>query len=369
MSRRRGAVQVKFGKFIGLILFVGLLYLLWQIRQVLLLVFAAVVFATVINKPVQWLQKLGINRGLAVALSLFTITCILLGAVWFVVPALVERLPQYTFFSEQGINKLQTWYQQIKGILPGDALADTPLSELLPQVTQFSPNWIGRVMAVFTSSLDFFLNALLVLVTIIMLLANPQSYRRIFILAFPKFYRARANKITTECESALTGWVSGILFNMTVVTLFSGIGLAILGVPLPTVNAVIAGLLTFIPNIGPFLSVIPPALMALAIKPWLALAVVLLYVAIQQLEGNVLTQIVMKKQVSLLPAITLMAQVISAVFFGFLGLFLALPLVVVLQVWAKELLVKDILDRWRAPKREIRPLAINPQEHKLRHPG
>ena len=360
---------MKFGKFIGLILFVGLLYLLWQIRQVLLLVFAAVVFATVINKPVQQLQKLGVTRGLAVALSLFSITCILLGAVWFVVPALVDRLPEYTFFSELGINQLQIWYRQIKSILPGNPLADTPLSDLLPQVTQFSPSWIGRAMALFTSSLDFFLNALLVLVTIIMLLASPQSYRRIFILAFPKFYRARADKITSECESALTGWFLGILFNMTVITLFSGIGLAILGVPLPAVNAVIAGLLTFIPNIGPLLSVIPPVLMALAVKPWLGLAVVILYLAIQQLEGNILTPLVMKKQVSLLPAITLMAQVISAVFFGFLGLFLALPLVVVLQVWAKELLVKDILDRWPAPKRQMRPLAINPQEHKLRHPA
>lgn len=360
---------MKFGKFVGLILFAGLLYLLWQIRQVLLLVFAAVVFATVINKPVQWLQKLGINRGLAVGISLLGITGILLGAVWFVVPALVDRLPQYTFFSEQGINQLQTWYRQIRGILPGDPLADTPLSELLPQFTQFDPSWIGRAMALVTSSLDFFLNALLVLVTIVMLLASPQSYRRVFILAFPKFYRARADRILTECETALTGWVSGILFNMTVITLFSGIGLALLGVPLPTVNAVIAGLLTFIPNIGPLVSVIPPVLMGLAVKPWLALAVVILYLAIQQLEGNVLTPLVMKKQVSLLPAITLMAQVVFAVFFGFLGLFLALPLVVVLQVWAKELLVKDILDRWPAPQRQMRPLAINPQEHKLRHPG
>ncbi len=360
---------MKFGKFVGLILFAGLLYLLWQIRQVLLLVFAAVVFATVINKPVQWLRKLGITRGLAVVLSLFTITGILLGAVWFVVPALVDRLPQYTFFSEQGINQLQTWYRHVRSILPGDPLANTPLSELLPQFNQFNPSWLGQAMALVTSSLDFFLNALLVLVTIVMLLASPQSYRRVFILAFPKFYRSRADKIMSECETALIGWVSGILFNMTVITLFSGIGLALLGVPLPTVNAVIAGLLTFIPNIGPLVSVIPPVLMGLAVKPWLALGVVILYLAIQQLEGNVLTPLVMKKQVSLLPAITLMAQVVFAVFFGFLGLFLALPLVVVLQVWAKELLVKDILDRWPAPQRQMRPLAINPQERKLRHPG
>lgn len=347
---------MKFGKLLGLVLVVGLLYLLWQIRQVLMLVFAAIVFATVINKPVQKLQKAGVPRMWAVAVTIAGITAVLAGAVWFVVPALVDRVPQYTFFSEQGINQLQAWYRQIRGIVPGDALDNTSLNELLPQIAQFSPNWIGRAVALFTSSLDFFLNSLLVLVSIIMLLANPGSYRRVLLLAFPKFYRRRADKILTQCEVSLSGWVLGILFNMTVITVFSGIGLALLGVPLPMVNAVIAGLLTFIPNIGPLVSVIPPALMGLAVAPWMGLAVLVLYFAIQQLEGTVLTPLVMKKQVALLPAITLIAQVIFAVFFGFLGLFLALPLVVVIQVWARELLVTDILDRWPAPQRRMRPV-------------
>ncbi|MGB3293749.1 MAG: AI-2E family transporter [Phormidesmis sp.] len=346
---------MKFGKLLGLVLVIALLYLLWQIRQVLLLIFAAVVFATVINKPVQKLQKLGIPRVVAVFITIVSITAVLAGAVWFVVPKLIDRLPQYTFFSELGFNQLQVWYRQLRGIVPGDALDDTSLSDLLPQLSQFSPDWIGRAMAFFTGSLDFFLNSLLVLVSILMLLANPQSYRQVLLQAFPKFYRRRANDILSHCETSLLGWVTGVLFNMTVITLFSGLGLALLGIPLPTVNAVIAGLLTFIPNIGPLVSVIPPALMGVAIAPWKGMAVLILYFAIQQLEGSVLTPLVMKRQVSLLPAITLTAQVIFAVFFGLLGLFLALPLVVVMQVWLKELLVKDILNRWPAPRRRMNP--------------
>ncbi len=108
-----------------------------------------------------------------------------------------------------------------------------------------------------------------------------------------------------------------------------------------------AGLLTFIPNLGPTLSVIPPMALALLDAPWKALAVLILFVAIQQIESNVLTPIVMQKQVSLLPAITLASQVIFASFFGFLGLLLALPLLVVTQVWVKELLVKDVLNNWQ----------------------
>jgi predicted PurR-regulated permease PerM len=108
----------------------------------------------------------------------------------------------------------------------------------------------------------------------------------------------------------------------------------------------LAGILTFIPNIGPALSVIPPIAIALLDTPWKALAVLILYILIQQVESNLLTPYVMAQQVSLLPAITLLAQVFFATFFGFLGLFLALPLTVVAQVWLKEVLVKDILDQW-----------------------
>ncbi|MEL6776993.1 MAG: AI-2E family transporter [Cyanobacteria bacterium J06597_16] len=340
---------MKFGKLIGLVGVVALVYLLWLVRQVLLLAFAAIAFATVINKLVQQLQKLSIPRGLAVAIALLSIGATLVGTGWLVLPALIDRIPEYTFLSEQGIERVQQWYNHLAGIVPGDALAATELGDLLPQLARMSPTWVGRLVTIFAGSLDFVINFLLVLATTIMLLANPAAYRRVLLLIFPKFYRPRADAILTLCEQALAGWAVGILFNMTVITVCSAIGLAIIGVPLPVVNAVIAGLLTFIPTIGPFLSVLPPMLMALAIQPWMAIAVLILYFAIQQIEGTVLTPLVMKKQVSLLPAITLIAQVICAIFFGLLGLFLALPIVVVTQVWAKELLVKDILNQWPAP--------------------
>lgn len=105
--------------------------------------------------------------------------------------------------------------------------------------------------------------------------------------------------------------------------------------------------LSFIPNLGPTISVIPPALLALMDAPWKALAVIGLYIAIQQIESNILTPLVMKQNASLLPAITLLSQVIFTIFFGTLGLFLAIPLVAVLQVWFRELLVKDIMNQYQ----------------------
>jgi predicted PurR-regulated permease PerM len=150
---------------------------------------------------------------------------------------------------------------------------------------------------------------------------------------------------------------------MCVITVLSLIGLLILGIPLALAQAMLAGLLTFIPNVGPTLSVISPMAIALIEAPWKSLAVLILYIAIQQVESNLLTPIVMAQQVSLLPAVTLLAQLFFATFFGFLGLFLALPLTVVGQVWLKEVLIKDILDRWDdSPPSQFPASENNPTE-------
>ena len=150
------------------------------------------------------------------------------------------------------------------------------------------------------------------------------------------------------------GWIKGTLLTMLIIASLSYIGLLLLGVPLPLVNAVLAGLLEFIPNIGPTLSVIPPALLALLVAPWKAAAVVALYFGIQQVESLIVVPIIMESQVSLLPVVTLLAVVIFASFFGFLGLFLAVPLVIVLQIWLKEVLVKDILNNWQRNEKDNR---------------
>ena len=95
-------------------------------------------------------------------------------------------------------------------------------------------------------------------------------------------------------------------------------------------------------------ALVPPMAIALLENPWKSIAVLILYIVIQQVESHLLTPYVMAQQVSLLPAITLLSQVFFATFFGFLGLLLALPLTVVAQVWLKEVVIIDVLDRWQS---------------------
>jgi predicted PurR-regulated permease PerM len=247
----------------------------------------------------------------------------------------------------RGIEQLGDWLDSLQAELPPELIEYIPdINQLLQQLPPLVNRLLGGGLTFFSSSLGVLLNLLLVLVLTLMLLADPKPYRNGFIRLFPSFYRRRVDEILQDCEISLQGWLVGILFNMVLIGILSFVGLLILGIPLALAQAALAGIFTFIPNIGPALSVVPPIAIALLEDPWKAIAVIILYVVIQQVESNFLTPLVMAQQVSLLPAVTLLAQVLFATFFGFLGLLLALPLTVVAQVWLKEVLIEDILDQW-----------------------
>jgi len=340
---------VRLGTLIGFLAIVIALYILWRIKQVLLLAFAAVVFATAMNQLVKLLEKkLKLERKVAIAISVTGVLIFIIGFVALVIPPFIDQFQQLVTLVPLGLEQLSSWNEWLRNLLPDNLIEEVRgLESLTQNIQSYMDRFIGNFFDLFSSTLGVVLNSLLVIVVTIMLLSNPTPYKQMFLLMFPAFYRQRVQMIVKKCESNLGGWAIGILFNMAVIAIMSGIGLLILGVRLPLANSLLAGMLTFIPNLGPVLSVVPPAAMALLDAPWKALAVVILYVVIQQVESNVLTPIVMQKQVSLLPAITLLSQVAFAVFFGLLGLFLALPITVVAQVWLKEVLVKDILDRWQ----------------------
>lgn len=336
------------GKWMGVVTLTLSLYILWQIRQLILLVFTAIVIANALNLLVKQFQKLKMRRGYAVFLAVLVLLSLAITFVWVIVPPFFEQLQQLIELVPKGINQLNSWLSLLEKRLSPELL------ELLPNLTQLSSQieplynrLLGGGFTFFSTSVGIILNILLVLVLTIMLLADPTPYRKGFIRLFPSFYRKRVDEILVLCEKALQGWLVGTLFSITFLLILSFIGLLLLDIELALAQAMLTGLLTFIPNFGPVLSVIPPMAIALLDAPWKSLAVLIFYIILQQLEGAFFTPLIMAQQVSLFPAFTLLAQVFFATFFGFLGLFLALPLTVVAQIWLKEVLIKDVLDKWK----------------------
>ncbi|GAB1545243.1 AI-2E family transporter [Scytonema sp. NUACC21] len=358
---------MRFGQWMGLFALIVSLYILWQIRQVVLVVFASVVLATVLNQLVLFLQKFRIKRGIAIAISFGLLLTIVASFFALIAPQIVDQLQQFSDFAPNALERMRTWNNWLQNAIPEQLLENV---RGLRTLTQGLQSWLNQLVnnffALLGRSLNIVLTFLLFLVLTIMLLTDPAPYRQGFILLFPAFYRRRIDEILSECETSLVGWIKGTLLTMFLIACLSYVGLLILGVRLPLVNALLAGLLEFIPNVGPTLSLIPPLLLALLDAPWKAAAVVALYFGIQQVESLIVVPLVMKSQVSLLPAVTILAVVVFAQFFGFLGLFLAIPLVIVFQIAIKEILVKDVLNNWQEGIKDKRnQKAENEDNHKF----
>lgn len=335
------------GQWIGLLALAIALYIFWQIRQILLLLFTAVVLATAINQLVERFQRSRLKRSWAVVLTVGISISVLGLFFWLIVPPFIDQFQQLVELLLIALEQLENSIRWLEAQIPGeDFLAVPDFSVLLEQIQPIVRDVLERSINFFTTGVTAVLQLLLILVLILMLLGNPQTYRSGFIRLFPAFYRQRAESILSQCQDALESWSVGALIEMVFIAALSGIGLWILQVPLVLAHALLAGLLNFIPNIGPTLSVILPMAIALLDAPWKALAVLILYIAIQQIESYWLTPTVMAKQVALPPVVTLTAQLIFASIFGALGLLIALPLTVVARIWLEEVLLKDVMDRW-----------------------
>lgn len=333
------------GQWIGIVIFIFCLYFSWQIRQVLLLIFTAVVIATALNRLVRLLERFRIGRGIAIFLSVGLLLLLLAGFFILAIPPFLEQLEDLSELAPEGLERIRGWIW-LQNLIPKEVVQDlSKLEGPTEQLQLILSRLFGDFLTLFSNSLAIILNVLIVLILTLMLLAEPAPYLRGFTLLFPSSYRHRVGEILQRCEISLGGWVTGTLFNMAIVAVLNALALVVLQVPLALANGILSGVLTFIPNIGPTLSTIPPILLALLDSPGKAVAVLVAYILIQAVESNILTPLIMQRQVYLLPAVTLASQLIFATFFGFLGLFLALPLLVVTQVWVKEFLVKDVLDR------------------------
>ena len=173
--------------------------------------------------------------------------------------------------------------------------------------------------------------------------AQPFIYVNGIVTLVPKDKRARAREVLDEIGLTLSKWLFGKMCSMLLVGAFTAIGLTILGVPLALILGIIAGLLDFIPYLGPLMAGVPGVLIALTISPELAMYTVALFGFIQLAEGYLLQPLVEKKTVALPPALTITMQVLLGALFGLAGVALATPLTAVLAVLVSMLYVQDVL--------------------------
>jgi predicted PurR-regulated permease PerM len=188
-------------------------------------------------------------------------------------------------------------------------------------------------------------SAVVILFVGIYVAAQPTLYHHGLRRLAPIHARRRLDTVLLEVTSVLRWWLVGKLLSMTLVGVLTTAGLWLLEVPLALTFGLLAAALTFIPNFGPILSVVPPAILALAEEPRRALYVGALYLAIQTVESYAITPLIQRRTVSLPPALTITSQIVLGVLVGAIGVAMATPLTAAVMTVVRMLYVEDVLER------------------------
>jgi predicted PurR-regulated permease PerM len=313
---------------------VGLALLAWHLRALLLMLFGAVVVASIFRALADRLQGwTGMREGIAVALSIVGI----LGAAGLLIAIFGSAVVGQVEVLREA---LPAAWRSFEGRI-GDMGLGEQLRHLMESVrSQTGSSALGRFLLSLGSGLA---DVLVVLVAGIFLAAQPRFYAGGAIKLVPQAKRKLVGEAMAESENALRLWLKGQLIAMVAVGLLVGLGLWALGMPSALALGLLAGMLEFIPFAGPIIAALPALLLSLAVGPDMALWVVLLYLAVQQFEGYVLTPLVQQYAVDL-PGVVLIFSLIGfGTLFGTLGLILAAPLTVVSYVLVKRLYVIEAL--------------------------
>jgi predicted PurR-regulated permease PerM len=321
---------------------------LWTLRDVFLLTFLAIIFAIVLQIPVHRLEHLGFSRGLSILISLVVTITVVVAVLVLVVPVFVRQVSDLTnqlpgFFDQAQVeyNRLaadNSWLPEINW----DQVTQGNLSDFaLQQASTFSRRvfpFLGGVGGAITNLVFVFFIA-------IFFITEPANYLEGLLTLVPRGYRPRALEIFEMLAQMLQRWFVGQLISMVMsgllITFVTGV---ILGLPNPVALGVVSGLMEFIPNFGSIIAVIPAVIIALAERPILVPFTVLAYLLTQQFQSNIVMPRIMSRQISIPAASILIAQIIGAALFGFLGVLLALPMAIVVMIIVREVYVYDVLN-------------------------
>ena len=347
--------------------------LVWFASQLVLTTFLGVLFGLAVSSAVDRLARFRIARGVGAAIVVLAFLGALVGFGAWVAPTIRSQAVELRQRLPESIDRLQNWVDQHNGGLLGTILTpaksaarrDSSLTTSKPAATDTSGarakadttgtfslrerigqqlNGVTRYFFPFLSSTLAALAGLLIIIFLsIYIGADPELYHRGLMQLFPRRGRQRAGEVLSAMATVLRRWLVTQLIAMVVIGAVTTIALLLLQVKAPFALGILAGLLEFIPTVGPILSAVPAVAMGFLDSPEKALYVALAFWGIQFAENHLLIPLLMKGGVDIPPALTILGQALMAMLFGFLGLMCAVPLLAATMVAVKLLYVEAVV--------------------------
>lgn len=361
-SANRGQLNIRIPRWVQMVGLPVLALFAWftasALIQVIFIFVAATIVSLMINPLVKRLESIKIPRFIGVFIVFLALLAILVLFLVLVIPPtinqleeLVNNLPDYTSIIRKHVDG---WKSSIESLnLPFDASSEvdkivdrieTAAVDLGSLLLEYSINFVSMVTTLF----------LMVVITIYMLL-DARRIGRVVRRLFPSDHQDEADEFIKRSERAVTHWVRAQALLSLLIGISSGLGIWLLGAtgvwPQGAQYSVFfgawAGLMEFIPYIGPILAAVPPVFLAFFTSPWVSLAVILVFVFIQQVEGHVLIPNIMGQAVGVHPLVVIFAVLAGANMFGIPGMLLALPIVALVRELLSFFKPRISLEKWQ----------------------
>lgn len=322
-------------KVIIILLVLGFVYL---IKDVLVLLFVAIILSAAFDPMVDWLQTRKIPR----ALSILGVYIIFISLVGGVIYGLAGPVKQQILDIARDGNTSQFYYKIDEGLRNLSSIGTSDhqptssgLSVLINNLSKASSGIFNFVISLFGGVISFFI----VLVMTFYLVVEEDGMKRFIRSLTPDQHQPYVTQLIKKIQQKLAWWLRGQLILSIIVFVLVYLGLTILGVKYALILALVAGVFEIIPYLGPTLSAIPAVFFAFVQKPSLAIFVAVLYILIQQAENHLIVPKVMGKVVGLNPLVVILSILIGARLAGALGALLAVPVVTALSVYYDDLVV------------------------------
>jgi len=335
-----------------------LVRLVWFAHLLLLVAFLGVLFGLAVSSGVTRLEKVGVGRGLGAAAIVIAFFGVLVGFGAWLAPTIHDQSVELRRRLPDAMDRVNVWVNArqngVVGLLLG-GLATEARADSVPAAPGAPPTVRDRVTAGFGGATRYlfpFISSTAQVVTgfvIIVFLSiyiavDPELYRRGMLALVPRARRARAGDVLTAIAAVLRRWLATQFLAMITLGAVTTLLLALLGVRAALALGLLAGLLEFIPTVGPIVSSLPAIAMGFLDSPEKALWVAVAYVAVHFAESHMLIPLLMKGGINLPPALTIFAQALMALLFGFVGLMCAVPLLAAVMTAVRMLYVQGVVN-------------------------
>ncbi|HSR11203.1 MAG TPA: AI-2E family transporter, partial [Thermodesulfobacteriota bacterium] len=298
---------------------------LWFAFHIILLVFTGILLAVLLRGLAGWVRsytRLPIEWSLTAVILLFLA---IIGMGFFLL------IPYVTNQADELQGEIQSSWKQVQtniSMLPmGKTIVHrlSNLDELLGKGGSFK-----QIKSIFGFTLETITEFIILLFIGLYLAYNPGLYLNGALRLVPPAFRPRLRYVLDKTAYTLRWWLLGISLDMAIVGVLTGLGLWLLGVPLPALLGIISGALTFIPTFGLLISIVPALLLAMTGGMAKVFYVIILYLAAHAIEAYVVGPLVQQKMVALPPAVMILGLLVFGYFFGILGLMVVTPIVAAL---------------------------------------